>query len=30
MAKDFFHSAFKNALLKEGWKITHDPYQLMF
>jgi hypothetical protein len=24
-AKDIFHNAVKNALIKEGWKITHDP-----
>ncbi|MBF0119941.1 MAG: XisH family protein [Desulfobacterales bacterium] len=23
--KDVFHNAVKNALLKEGWIITHDP-----
>lgn len=25
MAKDIFHQQVKNALIKEGWKITHDP-----
>lgn len=25
MAKDLFHKAVKNALIKEGWKITSDP-----
>ncbi|MFM5986672.1 MAG: XisH family protein [Sphaerospermopsis kisseleviana] len=25
MAKDVFHQQVKNALIKEGWKITHDP-----
>ncbi len=24
-AKDKFHEAVKNALIKEEWKITHDP-----
>jgi hypothetical protein len=28
MAKDFLHDNFKNALIKDGWEITHDPYQL--
>ena len=28
MAKDFFHTAVVNALQKEDWKITHDPYEL--
>ena len=25
MAKDIFHQQVKNALIKDGWKITHDP-----
>jgi hypothetical protein len=25
-AKDIYHQAVKNALAKEGWTITHDPY----
>ncbi|ALB42050.1 MULTISPECIES: XisH family protein [Nostocales] len=25
MAKDVFHQQVKNALIKEGWNITHDP-----
>ncbi len=25
-AKDIFHQAVHNALLKEGWTITHDPF----
>lgn len=25
-AKDFYHNKLKNALIKEGWLITHDPY----
>jgi XisH protein len=28
MAKDMFHQAVREALEKEGWKITHDPYTL--
>lgn len=28
MARDKFHEAVKNALLKDGWIITHDPYPL--
>jgi hypothetical protein len=24
-AKDFFHEAVRNALIKDGWNITHDP-----
>lgn len=25
-AKDLYHDAVKNALIKDGWTITHDPY----
>jgi len=25
MAKDVFHQQVKKALIKDGWKITHDP-----
>lgn len=28
MAKDVFHNSVKAALQKEGWTITHDPYEL--
>jgi hypothetical protein len=28
MAKDLYHDAVKEALEKEGWTITHDPYFL--
>lgn len=24
-AKDIYHGSFVNALLKDGWIITHDP-----
>jgi len=27
-AKDKHHEAVKNALIKDGWTITHDPYIL--
>lgn len=27
-AKDIQHSAFKAALIKDGWRITHDPLTL--
>jgi hypothetical protein len=30
MAKDKFHNAVKNALIKEGWTITDDPLLLQF
>ncbi len=30
MAKDKFHGAVKNALIKEGWIITDDPLYLGF
>ncbi len=26
MAKDLFHDVVKEALLAEGWQITHDPF----
>ena len=29
-AKDIFHDAVKNALIKEGWTITDDPLYLSF
>ena len=25
MAKDLFHDAVRNALIKDGWQITEDP-----
>lgn len=28
MAKDFYHDNVKQALEKEGWLITHDPYPM--
>jgi hypothetical protein len=24
-ARDIYHNSVKNALVKDGWKITHDP-----
>ena len=30
MAKDLFHNTVKIALQKDGWIITHDPYQLRY
>jgi XisH protein len=30
MAKDLFHNTVKTALQKDGWNITHDPYQLRY
>ncbi|MEM9538841.1 MAG: XisH family protein [Cyanobacteria bacterium P01_E01_bin.42] len=29
-AKDTFHDAVKNGLLREGWTVTHDPLYLKF
>ncbi len=28
MAKDLYHNQVKRALEKDGWEITHDPYEL--
>jgi XisH protein len=28
MAKDIYHEHVKEALIKDGWVITHDPYYL--
>jgi len=27
-ARDFYHDTVRNALVKDGWTITHDPYPL--
>jgi len=27
-AKDVYHDAVKNALTRDGWQITHDPYTI--
>lgn len=29
-AKDMIHDAVKNAIIKDGWKITHDPYTIRY
>lgn len=29
-AKDIYHDCVRNALLKDGWNITHDPYTMTF
>lgn len=29
-ARDIYHDSCKKALIKEGWKITHDPYVITF
>jgi hypothetical protein len=29
-AKDIYHENVKNALVKDGWTITHDPYTMTF
>jgi hypothetical protein len=30
MALDKIHNAVKNALIKDGWTITEDPYQITY
>lgn len=30
LAKDIYHDAVKNALIKDGWTITADPYFLQY
>ncbi|MFB2934877.1 element excision factor XisH family protein [Aerosakkonemataceae cyanobacterium BLCC-F154] len=29
-AKDIYHDAVKNALIKDGWTITADPYPIKY
>jgi len=29
-AKDILHDAVKNALIKDGWTITADPYSIRY
>ena len=29
MARDKYHKEVREALEKEGWTITHDPYKIM-
>ena len=28
MARDFYHENFREALERDGWRVTHDPYPL--
>lgn len=30
MAKDAYHENVRNALIKDGWTITHDPLMIVF
>jgi hypothetical protein len=30
MAKDIIHDAVKNALIKDNWVITHDPFRVEY
>lgn len=30
MTRDIIHNAVKNALIKDGWQITHDPYTIQY
>jgi len=30
MAKDIIHDQVKNALIKDGWTITHDPFTIAY
>ena len=29
-ARDYLHNIVKNALIKDGWIITHDPFTIVF
>jgi hypothetical protein len=29
-ARDYLHDIVKNALIKDGWIITHDPFSIVF
>jgi len=29
-AKDIYHACVKNAIIKDGWTITHDPLRLPY
>jgi XisH protein len=29
-ARDVYHESVRNALVKDGWTITHDPYTMTF
>jgi CRISPR/Cas system-associated exonuclease Cas4 (RecB family) len=30
MAKDIYHKVVKEALIKDGWTVTHDPYPVFY
>jgi len=30
MSRDFVHDLVKNALINDGWTITHDPFSISF
>jgi len=30
MSRDIVHDLVKNALIKDGWRITHDPFPIEF
>lgn len=30
MRRDLYHEAFRRALEKDGWRITHDPYRVRY
>ncbi|MDM8529620.1 element excision factor XisH family protein [Anaerolineales bacterium HSG25] len=30
MAKDIIHDQVKNALIKDGWTITHEPFTIIY
>jgi hypothetical protein len=30
MARDIYHDAVKEALIKDGWQITHDPFAIPY
>ncbi len=30
MARDKYHTQVRNALLKDGWTTTHDPYRFKY
>lgn len=30
MARDIYHDNVRQALIKDGWTITHDPFQVQF
>lgn len=30
MARDIYHNNVRDALIKDGWTITHDPFQVQY